>query len=146
MPLRSCRIAEQIARGLHAVHEKGIVHRDPQAGEHLYPPRGRKDFVKILDFGIAKVMAGTRESLSGGANLPNLRATATGTVLERRNICRRNKARVKRLMRVDQYALSCIMYEMRQAMGSVPRQRTDVDADEAPDGKAGAASQSVVRI
>ena len=27
-PLRTCRIAEQIARGLHAVHSKGIVHRE----------------------------------------------------------------------------------------------------------------------
>ncbi|MBP8196449.1 MAG: protein kinase [Deltaproteobacteria bacterium] len=27
-PLRACRIAAQIARGMHHVHEQGIVHRD----------------------------------------------------------------------------------------------------------------------
>ena len=118
-PLRSCRIAEQIARGLHAVHEKGIVHRDLKPGNIFILERGRKDFVKILDFGIAKVMAGTRESLSGGANLPNLRATATGTVLGTPEYLSPEQGAGEAFdARVDQYALGCIMYEM--LTGQVP--------------------------
>ena len=119
-PLRSCRIAEQIARGLHAVHSKGIVHRDLKPGNIFILERGRKDFVKILDFGIAKVMAGTRESLSGGgANLPNLRATATGTVLGTPEYLSPEQGAGEAFdARVDQYALGCIMYEM--LTGQVP--------------------------
>ncbi|HND11307.1 MAG TPA: serine/threonine-protein kinase [Pseudomonadota bacterium] len=119
-PLRTCRIAEQIARGLHAVHSKGIVHRDLKPGNIFILERGRKDFVKILDFGIAKVMAGTRESLSGGsANLPNLRATATGTVLGTPEYLSPEQGAGEAFdARVDQYALGCIMYEM--LTGQVP--------------------------
>ncbi|HMU37709.1 MAG TPA: serine/threonine-protein kinase [Pseudomonadota bacterium] len=113
-PLRAIRIAEQVARGLQAVHEKGIVHRDLKPGNIFVLERGRKDFVKILDFGIAKVMAGTRDSLSGsGTNLPNLRATATGTVLGTPEYLSPEQGAGEAIdARVDQYALGCIMYEM----------------------------------
>jgi len=56
-PVRVMKIAEQILKSLAEAHEKGIVHRDLKPGNimigHL---AGEDDFVKVLDFGVAKAL------------------------------------------------------------------------------------------
>src|SRR5262249_41956954 len=63
-------IAKQLCRALEAAHEEGIVHRDIKPQNLLVEPSG---FLKVMDFGIARLAEGPRGELGG--------LTAVGAVM-----------------------------------------------------------------
>ena len=109
-PSEALDIAVQVARGLAAAHEKGIVHRDLKP-ENLF--RTREGRVKILDFGLAKLLP---DPVAGEASrLPTASAlTAQGVVLGTLAYMSpeqlRGNGRVD--TRSDVFSLGVVLYEM----------------------------------
>lgn len=128
-PLRACRIAIQIARGMHAAHLHNIVHRDLKPDNILLVSQeGSADFVKIIDFGIAKHAPETalsadatalmHQDASAASSTPGA-LTQAGAIIGTPAYMAPEQALSRPVdLRADQYALGCILYHM--LTGSVP--------------------------
>jgi serine/threonine protein kinase len=107
LPLaRVVEVAIQVCRGLAAAHAAGIVHRDLKPENLFLTRRGDgSDLVKILDFGIAKLLPVGRSS---PANL-----TRTGPAMGTAFYMPPEQARGDKGIdhRADVYALGVIIYE-----------------------------------
>lgn len=73
----SLAIAVQVADALAEAHLHGIIHRDIKPSNIIITPRGQ---AKVMDFGLAKVVAGTVESEAETMGLLTAPGTILGTV------------------------------------------------------------------
>jgi len=103
-PERAVHVFLQVCDGLMMLHKKGIVHRDLKTGNILLVQESdERDVVKILDFGIAKMLGDenkdqrlTKDGEVFGSPLYMSPEQCTGGQVDARS---------------DIYSLGCVMYE-----------------------------------
>ncbi len=94
-------IAAQVLKGLGEAHSRGIIHRDIKpANIMLCERQGRANYVKILDFGLAKLV-------SGSSDITKQNVLGTPTCLSPEQILGE-----KVDQRVDVYAVGILFYFM----------------------------------
>jgi serine/threonine-protein kinase len=104
-------VMQQACSALAASHNKGIIHRDLKPDNIYLCPRGpTRNFVKVLDFGIAKLTGGDGDHSQ----------TRTGTVMGTPYYMSPEQCEGRRQIdhRSDVYSLGVVMYEL--LTGRVP--------------------------
>jgi serine/threonine protein kinase/tetratricopeptide (TPR) repeat protein len=110
------RLGMQLAEGLAAAHDQGVIHRDLKPGNLMITQGGR---LKILDFGLAKLLPskhdfGVTQSISSNAST----GTVSGTVPYMSPEQLRGEAVDARS---DLYAAGAVLYEMATGQRPFPQ-------------------------
>ncbi|MDA2939314.1 protein kinase, partial [Acidobacteria bacterium AH-259-A15] len=104
-------VCRQIAEGVEAAHEKGVIHRDLKPANVKVTPEG---MVKVLDFGLAKALEG-ETPVADISHSPTLTdaMTRVGVILGTAGYMSPEQAKGKSVdKRADVWALGCVLYEL----------------------------------
>ena len=110
----SLEICRQIAEGVEAAHEKGVIHRDLKPANVKVTPEGQ---VKILDFGLAKAFE-AEVPVTDISQSPTLteEMTKAGVILGTAAYMSPEQAKGKSVdKRADVFAFGCVLYELLTA-------------------------------
>ena len=98
-------VCRQIAEGLEAAHEAGVIHRDLKPANIRITPDGR---VKLLDFGLAKPI----HSGEAKSSVDSVLSTELGRLIGTPTYMAPEQARGKSIdKRVDLWAFGCVLFE-----------------------------------
>jgi serine/threonine protein kinase len=113
---RAVVILQQVLEALRYLHRRNIVHRDLKAQNvMLVSSSSGHDFVKLLDFGMAKMLAGERRDI-----------TVQGTIVGTPSVMSPEQIRQTAVDgRTDIYAAGIMLYEM--VVGHKPFQHPQMD-------------------
>ena len=105
------KITTQVAGALGAAHKAGIIHRDIKPENVMIRPDG---YVKVLDFGLAKVTGQINEAISGGrVTQQSFSHTVPGTIMGTAAYMSPEQAEGGDIdPRTDIWGLGVILYEM----------------------------------
>ena len=113
---RTAELAAQVASGLSAAHQAGIVHRDIKPENLIVTASGP---IKILDFGLAKLVekqrgaAGVSELTTAHMHPSGQAETVKGAILGTVAYMSPEQARAEKLdQRTDIFSLGVVLYEM----------------------------------
>lgn len=104
------KIMMQVAGALSAAHKAGIVHRDIKPENIMIRPDG---YVKVLDFGLAKVTGANSKVVSGGGSRLTFDRTVPGMIMGTAAYMSPEQADGTDIdERTDIWGLGVILYEM----------------------------------
>jgi len=112
-------IAIQIAQGLEAAHERGILHRDLKPANLKITPENQ---VKVLDFGLGKAVADDAAAVPNSLSpTQSMEGTMPGVILGTAPYLSPEQARGRPAdRRSDIWAFGCVLYEMLTARRAFP--------------------------
>src|SRR5882724_7245490 len=141
LPIRKAiEIAAQVAEGLAKAHEAGITHRDLKPENLMVSHDG---FVKILDFGLAKLTPpGEKSEMSTTSGLQTQLGLVIGTV---QYMSPEQASGDQSDFRSDQFSFGLVLYEMvtgsrafqrniaTETLGAMPRGQVEPSGVQNPD-------------
>jgi serine/threonine-protein kinase len=99
---RALRITREIARALREAHRQGIVHRDLKPSNVMLVPSDEGESVKVLDFGIVKIIRDDAGDLTVGGRFLGSPRYMSPEVIRHASVDPRS----------DVYSLGVLLYEM----------------------------------